>query len=109
MKGSSAIFVLTLLAIEFLDEFIFGAREAACPLIRTDLDLIYAQGGVVLLSLPSLVGSLVEPVICISVNACHWEGEVMIRKGEYKGKTGQKVTLIRDNGPETYSTRRPRT
>lgn len=30
---------LSLLAIEFLDEFVFGAREAAWPLIRTDLGL----------------------------------------------------------------------
>jgi len=55
-------FVITLLAIEFLDEFVFGAREAAWPLIRTDLGLNYIQIGL-LLSLPSLVSSIVEPFL----------------------------------------------
>jgi len=40
--------VLTVLAIEFLDEFVFGAREAAWPLIRSDLGLSYAQVGLLL-------------------------------------------------------------
>ena len=60
----AAIFTLTLLAIEFLDEFVFGAREAAWPLIRTDLGLSYAQIGL-LLGLPSLVSSLIEPFLGI--------------------------------------------
>jgi FSR family fosmidomycin resistance protein-like MFS transporter len=51
--------VLTLLAIEFLDELVFGAREAAWPLIRSDLGLSYTQVGL-LLSLPTLIGNLVE-------------------------------------------------
>lgn len=46
--GSSA---WVLLVIEFLDEFIYGAREAAWPLVRSDLALTYAQIGV-LLGLP---------------------------------------------------------
>jgi len=45
------VFALTLLIIEFLDEFVFGAREAAWPLIRTDLNLDYVQIGL-LLSVP---------------------------------------------------------
>lgn len=57
-------FTLTLLTIEFLDEFVFGAREAAWPLIRTELGLSYAQIGL-LLSLPGLTGSFVEPVLGI--------------------------------------------
>ncbi len=57
-------FIITLLAIEFLDEFIFGGREAAWPLIRTDLGLTYIQIGL-LLSLPKLVSNLVEPVLGI--------------------------------------------
>jgi FSR family fosmidomycin resistance protein-like MFS transporter len=57
-------FILVLLAIEFLDELVFGAREAAWPLIRTDLGLSYAQIGL-LLSVPSLVSSVVEPVLGI--------------------------------------------
>jgi len=60
----TATFTLTLLAIEFLDEFVFGARGAAWPLNRTDLGLSYAQIGL-LLGLPSLVSSLVEPFLGI--------------------------------------------
>jgi hypothetical protein len=48
--------VLTLLAIELLDELVFGAREAAWPAIRADLDLSYAQIGL-LLSVPMCVGN----------------------------------------------------
>jgi FSR family fosmidomycin resistance protein-like MFS transporter len=64
IKRGFSVFVLTLLAIEFLDEFIFGAQETAWPLIRTDLGLSYAQVGM-LLGLPGVVGNLVEPVIGI--------------------------------------------
>jgi FSR family fosmidomycin resistance protein-like MFS transporter len=64
MKRGLSVFVLTLLAIEFLDEFVFGAQETAWPLIRTDLGLGYAQVGM-LLGLPGVVGNLVEPVIGI--------------------------------------------
>ena len=52
--------MLTLLVIEFIDEFIYGAREAAWPLIRDDLSLSYIQVGV-LLSAPNLVANVVEP------------------------------------------------
>lgn len=45
-----------------LDELVFGAREAAWPLIRNDLSLSYAAIGVVL-AVPSLVALVVEPVI----------------------------------------------
>ena len=41
-------FAFTLLLIEFLDEFVFGAREAAWPLIRTDLGPNYIQIGYLL-------------------------------------------------------------
>jgi FSR family fosmidomycin resistance protein-like MFS transporter len=57
-------FIFTLLVIEFLDEFIYGAREAAWPLIRDDLSLTYLQVGA-LLSVPSLVSTVVEPVLGI--------------------------------------------
>jgi FSR family fosmidomycin resistance protein-like MFS transporter len=59
---STAVLALTLLAIEFLDEFIFGAREAAWPLIRTDLGLSYAQVGL-LLGVPGIASSIVEPFL----------------------------------------------
>ena len=41
-------FIIILLAIEFLDEFVFGAREAAWPLIRDELTLSYGQVGLLL-------------------------------------------------------------
>ncbi len=56
------VFVLTLLAIEFLDELVYGAREAAWPLIRTDLGLTYAQI-VLLLGVPRIIGNLIEPLV----------------------------------------------
>ncbi len=58
------IFTFTLLAIEFLDEFVYGAREAAWPLIRDDLRLTYAQIGL-LLGLPGVIGNLIEPGLFI--------------------------------------------
>ena len=72
------VFTLTLLAIEFLDEFVFGAREAAWPLIRTDLGLSYAQVGL-LLGLPSLISSLVEPFLGILGDI--WRRRVLILGG----------------------------
>jgi len=60
----TALLAVVLLLIEFLDEFVFGAREAAWPLIRTDLGLSYAQVGL-LLGLPNVVGNMIEPVIGI--------------------------------------------
>ena len=45
-----------------LDELVFGAREAAWPLIRDDLALSYGAIGLVL-AVPSLVALVVEPVL----------------------------------------------
>jgi FSR family fosmidomycin resistance protein-like MFS transporter len=91
-----AAFTLTLLAIEFLDEAaslrnmyvaaasshvrsgVFGVREAAWPLIRTDLSLNYAQVGL-LLGLPSLVSSLVEPFLGVLGDI--WRHRVLILGG----------------------------
>jgi FSR family fosmidomycin resistance protein-like MFS transporter len=56
------LFVLTLFAVEFLDELVFGLREAAWPLMRDDLHLSYTQVGVVL-SVPPVVGHVVEPLL----------------------------------------------
>ncbi len=72
------MFVLTLLAIEFLDEFVFGAREAAWPLIRSDLGLDYVQVGL-LLGMPSLVSSLVEPFLGILADT--WKRRVLVLGG----------------------------
>jgi len=63
-SSTARALVLTLLAIEFLDEFVFGTREAAWPLIRADLGLSYAQIGM-LLGLPNVIGNLVEPALGI--------------------------------------------
>ena len=58
-------FALALLAIEFLDELADGSWQAARPLIRDELALTYAQIGL-LLSVPKLVGNLLEPAIFIT-------------------------------------------
>jgi FSR family fosmidomycin resistance protein-like MFS transporter len=55
-----SVFIITLLAVEFLDELVFGVREAAWPLMRDDLRLSYTQVGVIL-SVAPLVGNLAEP------------------------------------------------
>jgi FSR family fosmidomycin resistance protein-like MFS transporter len=52
------------LAIEFLDEVVFGVREAAWPSIRVDLGLSYASVGL-LLTLPTLVSAVVEPLLAL--------------------------------------------
>ncbi len=71
-------FVLLLLLIEFLDEFVYGAREAAWPLIRTDLALSYAQIGV-LLGLPRVVSGVTEPLLGLLADA--WRRRVLIVGG----------------------------
>ncbi len=56
--------VLVILLVEFLDEFVYGAREAAWPILRADLGLSYAQVGW-LLGIPSIIGNLIEPFLGI--------------------------------------------
>ena len=68
----------TLLAIELLDELVFGAREAAWPLIRDDLSLSYVQIGL-LLSVPNLVSLVVEPVL--GVAAVTWRRRALVLGG----------------------------
>ncbi len=72
------LFVLTLLLIEFLDEFVYGAREAAWPLIRADLGLSYAQIGA-LLGVPAIVSSIVEPFLGVLGDA--WKRRVLVLGG----------------------------
>ena len=72
------LFILTLLAIEFLDEFVFGSREAAWPLIRDDLHLTYYQIGL-LLSVPGVLASVIEPVLGILGDV--WRRRVIILGG----------------------------
>ena len=73
-----SFFALTLLAIEFLDEFVFGAREAAWPLIRDDLALTYAQIGL-LLGIPGVIASLIEPLLGILGDV--WRRRVLVLGG----------------------------
>jgi MFS transporter, FSR family, fosmidomycin resistance protein len=61
-----------------LDELVFGAREAAWPLIRDDLSLSYAQVGL-LLSVPNLVALVVEPLL--GVGAVTWRRRVLVLGG----------------------------
>jgi FSR family fosmidomycin resistance protein-like MFS transporter len=77
-SSAAKALVLTLLAIEFLDEFVFGAREAAWPLIRADLGLSYAQIGI-LLGVPNVIGNLVEPFIGILGDV--WQRRALIVGG----------------------------
>jgi len=72
------LFVVVLLLIEFLDEFIYGAREAAWPLIRADLGLSYAQIGV-LLGVPTMVSSVVEPFLGVLGDV--WKRRVLVLGG----------------------------
>ncbi len=52
------------LAIELIDEVVFGVREAAWPSIRADLGLSYAAIGL-LLTVPGLVSGVVEPLLAL--------------------------------------------
>jgi MFS transporter, FSR family, fosmidomycin resistance protein len=62
--------IATFLAIELLDEVIFGAREAAWPLIRRDVHLTYVQIGLIL-AFPGVVGTVVEPVLALHSETGH--------------------------------------
>ncbi|MCB9454230.1 MAG: MFS transporter [Anaerolineaceae bacterium] len=73
-----ARFVLILLAIELLDELVFGIREAAWPLIRDDLGLTYTQVGI-LLSLPSFLANFIEPVLGILGDV--WKRRLLVLGG----------------------------
>lgn len=74
MRPTTELFLL----IEFLDEFIYGAREAAWPLIRADFDLSYAQIGL-LLSLPGIVSGVAEPLIGVLGDT--WRRRLLILGG----------------------------
>ncbi len=69
---------LFFLLIEFLDELVFGVTDAAWPLIRADLHLNYIQIGLAL-SVPGIVGNLVEPLIGILGDV--WKRRVLILGG----------------------------
>ncbi|MEM9955274.1 MAG: MFS transporter [Chloroflexota bacterium] len=56
------LFVLAMLAVEFMDEFFFSAFETARPLIRDAFTLTYIELGL-LTTIPVLVAIVVEPII----------------------------------------------
>ena len=70
--------VLALLFIEFLDEFFFGALEAAWPLIRDDLSLTYLQIGL-LLSIPRVWGSVAG--VALGILGDVWKRRALIIGG----------------------------
>jgi FSR family fosmidomycin resistance protein-like MFS transporter len=70
---------IALLAIELLDELVFGAREAAWPALREELDLSYVQIGV-LLSVPTYASALLEPVFGV-LGDSRWRRTVVIGGG----------------------------
>lgn len=65
-----SLFVFLLLVIELLDELVFGAEQAALPLIRDDLGLNYIQIGLYL-ALPKLIASFIEPFLGILGDTHH--------------------------------------
>jgi MFS transporter, FSR family, fosmidomycin resistance protein len=71
--------VAVLLAAEVLDELVFGAREAAWPLIRQDLGLSYAELGL-LLGLSTYGGTLLEPFVGI-LGDTRWRRLVVVAGG----------------------------
>jgi FSR family fosmidomycin resistance protein-like MFS transporter len=72
-------FIGVLLVVEFLDEFVGGAREASWPVIRSDLNLSYEQIGFMLM-LPELLANVVfEPVLGILGDV--WKRRVLILGG----------------------------
>lgn len=71
--------VIALLAIELLDELVFGAREAAWPALREELDLSYTQIGL-LLSVPTYSSALLEPVFGV-LGDSRWRRLVVVGGG----------------------------
>ncbi|MEM9264892.1 MAG: MFS transporter [Cyanobacteria bacterium P01_F01_bin.13] len=61
---------LIFLMIELLDELVGGVLDPAWPLIRQDLNLSYAQIGL-LLAVPNTISQLVEPILGIWADMGH--------------------------------------
>ncbi|MEO0489988.1 MAG: MFS transporter, partial [Cyanobacteria bacterium J06659_2] len=55
---------LIFLAVELLDELIYGVLVGAWPLIAEDLHLSYIQIGLAM-TLPSIIASTIEPIVGI--------------------------------------------
>src|ERR1051325_5181426 len=72
------LFVLTFLAVGFLDELIYGVQGASLPLIRDDLRLTYTQIGL-LLTIPYFLSSALDPLIGLLGDL--WRRKVLIVGG----------------------------
>ncbi len=72
------VFAATLLCIEFMDELVYGAHQAAWPLIRDDLRLTYGQIGL-LLGVPTIFSNAIEPFLGILGDV--WRRRVLVLGG----------------------------
>lgn len=75
-----SVFVLTLLVIEFIDELAYGSRETAWPLIRADLNLSYADIGL-LMGLPIFASTIIEPILSILSDIPGWRRRIILIGG----------------------------
>lgn len=78
LRGLSVLAVV-FLVVEFVDEFAYGAREAAWPLVRTDLGLSYEQVGLLLTVPPLLANLFFEPLLGILGDV--WRRRVLVLGG----------------------------
>lgn len=79
------------LLIEFADELVFGVGEVALPFIRDDLQLTYTQIGL-LLSLPGIVATFIEPFIGILGDV--WRRRLLIIAGGFLFSASLAITGI---------------
>jgi FSR family fosmidomycin resistance protein-like MFS transporter len=75
-RGLASLAALFLF-IEFLDELVFGTREAAWPLIRSELGLSYAEVGL-LLAIPAIVSGLFEPLVGLYGDTRHRRSVILL-------------------------------
>jgi FSR family fosmidomycin resistance protein-like MFS transporter len=73
MSGGIGFLTLVILLVEFFDEFHYAINGAALPVLRSELALSYTQVGL-LLGLPSVTSTLIEPAIMLL-------GDTRLRKG----------------------------
>lgn len=79
MRRHARVVIAALLAVEVFDEFVFGAREAAWPQMRAELDLSYVQVGI-LLGVPFYASAVLEPVFGV-LGDSRWRRTVVVAGG----------------------------
>jgi FSR family fosmidomycin resistance protein-like MFS transporter len=94
LSGGLSLSFLFLL-IEFFDELNYGAEGAALPAIRADLNLSYAQVGL-LLGLPSIINTLIEPVLML-LGDTRWRKQIMLGGG-----LAIAISLLAMAGAQTF-------